>query len=260
MKLSAHLGFQFNEVPFLQRFAAAAKAGYKGIEFPSPYSHDPAVLKRELDRYGLHLVQIAAPMGNARAGEKGMTPFPDRVEEYKQSIQTALKTALDLRCPRIHVMAGIVAQEADASWDVYVANLRAAVELFSDSGITTLVEIMSPRGMPNFYLSSFKMAERLFNEIADPNLRALVDTYHVASLDLDVVATLKKWLPKTGHIQIADYPGRNEPGTGTLPFDAIFDTIAASGYDQWIGCEYHPLDDTVNGLRYLATYLPDDES
>ncbi|SAL74065.1 hydroxypyruvate isomerase [Caballeronia udeis] len=259
MKLSAHLGFQFNEVPFLARFADAAKAGYKGVEFPSPYNHDPAVLKEELDRNGLHLVQIAAPMGNSQAGDKGMTPFPVRVEEYKRSIQTALNNAVYLGCPRIHVMAGIVAREADASWAVYVANLRAAVELFSASGITTLVEVMSPRGMPNFYLSSFELAERLFNEITDPNLQVLIDTYHVASLGLDVVATLKEWLPKTGHIQIADYPDRHEPGTGSLPFGAIFNAVAAFGYDQWIGCEYHPLGDTVSGLRYLAPYLANSE-
>lgn len=259
MKLSAHLGFQFNEVPFLERFAAAAKAGYTGVEFPSPYDYAPAVLRDALDRHGLHLVQTAAPMGNSKAGEKGITPFPLRIEEYKHSIQTALDSALALGCPRIHVMAGIVASEASASWPVYVANLRAAVDLFAASGITTLVEVMSPRGMPNYYLSSFDLVDRLFNEITNPAFQLLVDTFHVAALGENVVETLKKWLPRTGHIQIADYPGRHEPGTGLLPFDAIFDTLAASGYDQWVGCEYHPLGDTVSGLHYLAPYLPNSE-
>lgn len=259
MKLSAHLGFQFTELPFIDRFAAAAEAGFTGVEFPSPYDYDPTVLRDVMDRHGLHLVQIAAPMGNSKAGEKGMTPFPFRIEEYTRSIQTALDSALALGCPRIHVMAGIVAREASASWPVYVANLRAAVDLFSASGVTTLVEVMSPRGMPNYYLSSFDLADRLFNEITNPCLQVLFDTFHVAALGHDVVKTLEEWLPRTGHIQIADYPGRHEPGTGSLPFDTVFDTLAASGYDQWVGCEYHPLGDTVTGLHHLAAYLPNKE-
>lgn len=260
MKLSAHLGFQFTEVPFIERFASAARAGFTGVEFPCPYDHALPVLKEQLDRHGLHLVQFSAPAGDAKAGEKGLAPFASRIDEYRQGIETALEYALYLGCPKIHVMAGIVTRDSNAEWDVYVANIRAAVERFAEAGITTLVEMMSPLGMPDFYLSSFERVERLFNEITNPDLQLLVDTFHVSALGHDVVTTLEEWLPKTGHIQIADYPGRHEPGTGSLPFEKIFETLQRMGYPQWVGCEYHPLGDTVVGLECLSPYLTSPES
>ncbi|WP_213989262.1 TIM barrel protein [Sodalis sp. dw_96] len=255
MKLSAHLGFQFNEVPFLERFELAAQAGYQGVEFPAPYGHDPAILKKLLDQNGLQLVQISAPMGTAAAGEKGIAAFPERRQEFLDGLKLARDTSLTLGCPRIHVMAGIVTTVRGASLHTYLENIQAAVALFAADGIRTLVEVFSPQEVPGYYLSSFELAEMVFAAIADDHLEFLFDTYHAAALAPDPVALLKHWLPRTGHVQISDFPGRHEPGTGTLPFPEIFAELAARGYDHWIGCEYRPIGDTLSGLKYLAPYL-----
>ncbi|RAR55377.1 hydroxypyruvate isomerase [Paraburkholderia unamae] len=255
MKLSAHLGFQFNEVSFLDRFELAARCGYRAVEFPSPYGHDLGVLKRLLDEQNLQLVQIGAPMGNSAAGEKGLASFPGRRKEYRDSLDIARDAALSLGCPRIHVMSGVVTEGADANWDVYVENLQTAVEVFGSVGIKTLVEVMSPQEVPGYFMSSFDQAEALFAAIPDRNLEFLFDTYHAAALVDDSLALLERWLPRAGHIQISDFPGRHEPGTGTLPFQQIFAQLASRGYQQYVGCEYRPLNDTLSGLSYLEPYL-----
>jgi hydroxypyruvate isomerase len=255
MKLSAHLGFQFNEVPFLERFALAAQCGYRAVEFPAPYGYDLAVLKRLLTEHGLQLVQIGTPMGNVSQKEKGMAAFPSRRAEYLESLEAALSAALALDCPRIHVMAGVITDTADASWNTYVENVGVAVEKFSAAGIDTLIELMSPGEVPGYVVSTFEHADKLFTAIPDRRLQFLFDTYHAAALDTDVAALLARWLPRTGHIQISDFPGRHEPGTGSLPFPELFRLIDASGYRGWVGCEYRPQSDTISGLAFLKQYL-----
>jgi len=255
MKLSAHLGFQFNEVQFVDRFEAAAHCGYRAVEFPSPYGFAEGVLRGLLDAYDLQLVQIGAPMGHAAAGEKGMAALPGRREEYLDSLVVARDTALSLACPRVHVMAGVMTGGGEADWGAYVDNVHAAVELFGSAGIKTLVEVMSPQEVPGYFMSSFEQAEALFAAIVDPNLELLFDTYHAAVLARDPVALLAQWWPRIGHVQIADFPGRHEPGTGTLPFDRIFEQLASRDYRQWVGCEYRPLHDTASGLKYFERHL-----
>ncbi|MCX4163178.1 MULTISPECIES: hydroxypyruvate isomerase family protein [Paraburkholderia] len=255
MKLSAHLGFQFNEVPFYDRFELAARCGYHAVEFPSPYGHETAKLKNLLVSNGLKLVQIAAPMGDSAANEKGIAAFPGRREEFLAGLVTARDTALALDCPRIHVMAGVVRFDTDESWVTYVENVREAVDIFAAASIKTIVEVMSPLETPGYFMSSFELADKLFAAIPTNSLEFLFDTYHAAALSGDVVGLLKRWLPRLGHIQISDHPGRHEPGTGTLPFPEVFAELQRHGYSQWLGCEYRPLHDTVSGLKYLKPYL-----
>ncbi|MBN3754775.1 TIM barrel protein [Paraburkholderia sp. Tr-20389] len=255
MKLSAHLGYQFNEVPFLERFELAARYGYRAVEFPAPYGYAVSVLKNLMDAHELKLVQISAPMGNTAAGEKGIASFAGRRDEFVASVSIAREAALALGCPRVHIMAGVRTDDAAGNWDAYVENLQRAVETFSSVGIKTLVEVMSPQEVPGYLMSSFEQAEALFSAIPNRNLELLFDTYHAAVLEPDLLATLEHWLPRIGHIQISDFPGRHEPGTGALPFDQIFSRLKACGYQHWVGCEYRPLCDTVGGLRYLAAYL-----
>jgi 2-dehydrotetronate isomerase len=255
MKLSAHLGFQFNEVPFLERFALAARSGYRAVEFPSPYLYDVAVLQRALDDHDLKLVQISAPMGDAAKNEKGIAAFSSRRAEFLAGLDKALETACALDCSRIHVMSGIATDTQIASWEIYVENIRTAVEKFAEEGIDTLIEVFSPAEVPGYFMSSFELADQLFASVKHERLRFLFDTYHAAALGFDVAALLERWLPLTGHIQISDFPGRNEPGTGALPFTRLFRQIDASGYDGFVGCEYRPKTDTLSGLVNLRDYL-----
>ncbi|GAB7534984.1 hydroxypyruvate isomerase family protein [Burkholderia sp. 3C] len=254
MKLSAHLGFQFNEVPFLGRFAAAAQAGYRYVEFPAPYDYDIAVLRELLARNQLEVVQICTPMGSGLK-EKGLAALSERCREFREGVDIAREAALALNSPRVHVMAGVVTNETDANWRTYVENVRIAVQTFGAVGLKTLVEVMSPAEVPGYYMSSYELAASLFELVDDPRLELLFDTYHAASITGDTVTTLKAWLPRIGHIQISDFPGRHEPGSGSLPFDEILSVLEESDYRNWLGCEYRPKADTVAGLRSLPPNL-----
>ncbi|HDR9872811.1 TPA: isomerase [Burkholderia cenocepacia] len=256
MNLSAHLGYQFTEVPFSERFALAARSGYRAVEFPSPYAFDASGLDDLLGQHRLQLVQFGTPMGAPENGDKGTAALKARRTEFEEGLERALEMAIRLRCPRIHVMAGIVRADADADWDVYVENVRRAVNMFAAHDIATLIEVMSPQEVPGYFMSSFEQAEALFDAIPDRNLQFLFDTYHAAVLTGDAAGSLQRWLHRTGHIQISDFPGRHEPGTGTLPFKDMFDLLSASQYTGWLGCEYRPQTTTIEGLVHLQAYLP----
>jgi 2-dehydrotetronate isomerase len=255
MKLSAHIGYQFTEAPFLERFALAARAGYRAVEFPVPYAYEVDVLKAMLQEHQLELAQISAPAGLPDKGEKGLAALSGRGADFQHSLEAAVGYAVALRCPRVHIMAGTAGGTFAADWQTYVGNMRLAVQTLSSEGIATLAEIMSPGEVPGYYLSSFELAEALFDAIPDANLQCLFDTYHAAALTKDVPGLLRHWLPRTGHIQISDFPGRHEPGTGELPFDQLYEQIDASGYDGWVGCEYRPATTTAEGLVHLRRYL-----
>lgn len=255
MKLSAHLGYQFTEYPFLERFAAAAHAGFTAVEFPSPYGFGIDAIKSRLEGHALELVQIATPSGSGGPDGKGVAALVGREADFLEGISTALEYAQALDCSRIHVMAGIAGPDAHIDFEVYVANIARAAGHFAEHGMTALVEVMSPSTVPGYVLSSFALAKELFNSVANPALQLLFDTYHAAVLEEDVLSLLNQWLPKVGHIQISDFPGRHEPGTGTLPFRQIFSDIDAAHFQGWVGCEYQPLKSTEEGLCYLRPYL-----
>jgi 2-dehydrotetronate isomerase len=255
MKLSAHLGYQFTEYLFLDRFAAAAHAGYTAVEFPSPYLYEISAIKSLLEANALELVQIGTPTGTRDAHEKGLAALKGRETEFMEGVSVALSYARALNCPSIHVMAGIERPDVDVDLRLYVANVTSAVDHLAEHGIKTLVEVMSPSAVPGYVLSSFDLAKRLFESVANPSLQLLFDTYHAAVLHGDVVSLLNEWMPKIGHIQISDFPGRHEPGTGDLPFQQIFNDIDAARYTGWVGCEYHPRTTTADSLLHLRPYL-----
>jgi len=255
IKLCAHLGYQFNEVPFLARFEQAAAAGYRAVEFPMPYAYDCAALKALLRRYDLSIVQFAAPMGDTSHGEKGYASFAGREPEFRASLIKAIDYGRALDCQMIHPMAGVVTASDRADWLTYVENVRYAVKVLSEHGMTAIVEVMSPGELPGYFLSRYELAEALFSAVSSPNLKILFDVYHAQALTGDAEAALDQWKGRIGHVQVADFPGRHEPGTGNLDFAAIFARLERSGYDGWVGCEYRPQTTTQDGLRYLGKYL-----
>lgn len=255
MKMSAHLGYLFTEVPFLERFALAACAGYRAVEFPSPYGYDVRVLEALLKEHRLELVQIAAPAGIAEKYEKGLAALAGRQADFLRSLDRAAEYAIGLQCQRVHIMAGTAQASVQADWHTYVENMRIGVEILSRENITALAEVMSPGEVPDYYLSSFDLAEELFDAIPNSNLQLLFDTYHAAALTHDVPGLLGRWSPRIGHIQISDFPGRHEPGTGAIPFKELFRQLDEAGYKGWIGCEYRPATTTDEGLAYLRPYL-----
>lgn len=257
IRLCAHLGYQFNEVPFLERFECAAAAGYRAVEFPVPYAYDSGVLADRLARFDLSLVQFAAPMGDTSQGEKGLGALSGRETAFRTSLAQAVHYAQALRCRHIHPMAGVTSETARLDWSTYVANLRFAVACLAEQGMTTLVEVMSEGEVPGYFLSSYERAQALFDAVADPHLTLIFDTYHAQALTGDVKGELMRWAGRIGHVQVSDFPGRHEPGTGMLDFDALFAQLEQSGYDGWVGCEYRPETTTQAGLRYLGKYLTD---
>jgi hydroxypyruvate isomerase len=253
IKLCAHLGYQFGEVSFLERFALAAAAGYRAVEIPAPYAFDVDMLAEHLERFDLTLVQIGTPTGAVH--EKGLAALPRRESEFRKGLAEAIRYARALGCSRVHPMAGLENGTPAANWGTYVSNMKLAVDLLGEEGITTLVEVMSPGAVPDYFMSSYTRARELFDAVADPRLTLLFDTYHAQVLTGDAPAELARWIGRIGHIQIADHPGRHEPGTGELDFPAMFASLEHAGYAGWLGCEYRPETTTAEGLRYLAPYL-----
>lgn len=254
VKLSAHLGYQFTEVPFLDRFALAAAAGYSAVEFPAPYAYEPAQLANLLKKHGLTMVQFSTPSG--KNGEKGIAALPHREAEFKESLDTALRYAEALDCKLIHPMSGATSPDSAApNWTTYQRNMQVAARHFADSGVDMLVEVISPATVPGYYMGDFDRCAALLDSLGDTPTHLLFDTYHAQTLTGDMLNCLAQWLPRTRHIQIADHPGRHEPGTGELNFPALFTLLEQAGYKGWVGCEYHPKESTQESLASLAPYL-----
>lgn len=255
LKLSAHLGYQFTESPFLERFALAAQAGYKAVEFPAPYAYDSNRLRDLLKEHDLVMVQFSVPMG--KNNEKGLAALEIRSQEFRDHLQSALSYAKSLNCQLVHPMSGsrVGIPFNSANWRTYCNNIEFAAKTLADAGIEMLIEVISPSTVPGYYMSSYDLFEALLDRLNGTPARLLFDTYHAQSLTGDMLGCLEKWLPHIGHIQIADYPGRHEPGTGSLDFDSFFETLKRSAYGGWIGCEYLPETTTACSLFRLAPYL-----
>lgn len=255
LKLSAHLGYQFTETPFFERFAQAAQAGYRAIEFPAPYPYDSGHLRDLLDEHGLVMAQFSMPMGGDK--EKGIAALEFRNEEFREHLKIALSYAKALDCSLIHPMAGSRAGVLyqSANWQTYCANIEYAAKTFADAGVETLIEVISPFTVPGYYMSSYDLYEALLERLDGTPASLLFDTYHSQNLTGDMQGCLEKWMPHIGHIQIADCPGRHEPGTGALDFNMFFETLERNVYSGWIGCEYVPETTTSQGLHRLARYL-----
>ena len=255
-KFAANLSMQFTEVDFLDRFKAAAKAGYKGVEFLFPYAFAKEELAARLGEAGLQQVLFNMPPGDWAKGERGLACLPDRVGEFQAAVGTAIDYAKTLKCPRLHAMAGI--RPAGVAEDVlratYVANLKFAAAETAKAGIMLVIEAINLRDMPGFYLNYSKQAFDILAEVGAPNLKFQYDIYHMQRMEGELANTIKANVDKIGHMQLADTPGRHEPGTGEINYPFLFKAIDEAAYDGWIGCEYVPAAATEAGLGWFAPY------
>lgn len=255
-RYSAHIGYLFSELGFEQRFRAARDWGFAGVENPSPYGTPARDVARWLDNEGLHYVQFGLPAGDASKGEKGLAALPDRVDEFYSSVSIGLDYAGAIGCTKVHAMAGVIGPEQshEAAWAVYLENLAYAADAAGRADITILVEPMSPGAVPHYLLDSPARAAAAIAAIGRPNVRLLLDIFHTAYCGLDVPAAIRQYGPLIGHVHLADFPGRHEPGSGSIDFEAVYQALADIGYDGFLGCEYTPLGQTEAGLGWLARH------
>ncbi len=252
-KFAANLSMMFNEVPFLDRFEAAAGAGFKGVEFLFPYEFPPEAIEEKLRRYGIEIVLFNMPPGNWAAGERGITSIPGREEEFREGVEKALLYATRLGVPRLHAMAGIPPATADraACRETLIANLRYAAEQLATHGITLLLEAINSRDMPGFFVNTQAESFDIVSTVGAPNLKMQMDLYHMQVMEGDLAKKLEKYASLCGHIQIAGAPERNEPDTGEIRYEYLYKKLDAMGYAGWLGCEYRPAAKTVDGLGWF---------
>lgn len=252
-RFAANLTMLFNERPFLDRFAAAADAGFRAVEFLFPYDHPAEAVRKAADAAGVQIVLFNMPPGDWAAGERGIAAFPDRAEEFSRAVATALDYAAVLSVPRLHLMAGVA--PADAT---HLARYRDAIseaaERAAPLGIDILLEPLNGRDVPGYLLADFAMAAAEIARLQRPNVKLQFDIYHRQIMHGDVLTALKEMLSIIGHIQTASVPARNEPGTGELNDARIFEWLDEIGYQGHIGCEYRPLSSTEAGLGWIAPW------
>ena len=252
-RLSGHCGFLFTELPLSERFAAAARAGFRAVEHPNLFATPAREVAGWLERAGVPLVQTGFPAGDAAKGEKGFAALPDRVEHYRATIEPTLDYVQELGCHMVHPMAGVqpmgVAQ--DRLWATYLENLAFAADAAARRGMTVIVEPIGPGSIANYVIDDPLLAVQAIRDIARDNVKLLFDAYHCACLGHDPAALIRDHAALIAHVQIADDPGRHEPGTGTIAFGPIFSALDAVGYRGLVGCEYHPATTTEAGLGWM---------
>ncbi|MEX8521012.1 MAG: 2-oxo-tetronate isomerase [Leptothrix sp. (in: b-proteobacteria)] len=255
-RFAANLSFLYTELPFLDRFAAAAADGFKAVEYLFPYEHPPEVLAELLHRHGLVQALFNLPPGDWAAGERGLATLPGREAEFAAGVEQALVYAQALRCQRLHAMAGIVPAgvDAEALRATYVGNLRAAAARLAPFGITLLIEPINTRDMPGYYLNYQQQAHELVAEVGAANLQVQMDIYHCQIMEGDVSTKLRRHLAGIGHVQIASVPLRQEPGSGELDDRYLFRLLDELGYQGFLGCEYRPRAGSSAGLDWFAAW------
>jgi len=263
-RFAANLSMLYNDVDFLDRFAAAARDGFQAVEYLFPYAYTPEQLAALLRQHGLQQVLFNAPPGDWDAGERGIACLPGREAEFREGIARAITYAQALQCPRIHVMAGLVPPDVDPATvrATYVANVRYAAEQAAAHGIQILLEPINGRDMPGFFLSRQDQAHALVAEIGATNVKVQMDLYHCQIVEGDLAMKIRQYLPtgNVGHFQIAGVPERHEPDVGEVHYPYLFQLLDTLGYDGWIGCEYKPARGaaphaTRDGLGWLQPWL-----
>ena len=255
-KFSANLSFLYPELPFLERFAAAAADGFRAVEYAVPYVASAEELAALNARHGLDQVLFNLPAGDWDGGERGIACHPDRVDEFRAGVDVALRYARMLGCPRVNCLAGIVPPGVapERLETTFVANLGYAAPRFAAAGGELLIEPINPRDIPGFYLTTARHAERLLDAVGSDNLKIQYDIYHQQVTAGDLIPTYERLLHRIGHIQIADTPGRHEPGSGEINYRFVLAELDRLGYAGWVGCEYRPLAGTSAGLSWMAPY------
>ena len=241
LKFAANLSFLFATVPFFERFELAKQAGFQGCEFLFPYDYYVDEISLWRQNASIKQVLFNAPPGNWSAGERGFGALVGRQDEFRRSIQDVLSYAQALECKNIHVMAGRTGQGEVSNRDVFCENLRFACSKCADAGLTVLIEPINPVDMPGYALTDPDVAMQIIEDVARPNLKLQYDCYHAAMLGRNIEKDLHRFKAALGHIQIAGFPDRNEPNSGTLDYSPIFKCLNDIEYNGWVGCEYHPL-------------------
>jgi len=251
-RFAANLSMMFNELPFLDRFAAAAKAGFKGVEFLFPYEHPAKEIRQRLDDNGLTLALFNMPPGDWSKGERGLASLPGRQGEFRDGVNQALDYAAALRGTLVHCMAGIVPSgvpQATAA-SLYAANLAWATERAMAAGVKLVIEPINHRDMPGYFLNTQAQGAAVVEAIGRDRLGLQFDVYHVQTAEGDITKRMEQHMPLIAHMQIADVPARNEPGTGEIGWAFVFRRMDQLGYRGWVGCEYRPAGETLAGLAW----------
>jgi len=252
-KFAANLTMLFNEHEFLDRFEAAAKAGFEAVEFLFPYAWPVAELQQRLKTHGLKLVLHNLPAGNWEAGDRGIACDPARVEEFRAGVARGIEYGTALGVPHLNCLAGKAPAGVDAAVlrSTFVANLRYAAAELKKAGLKLLIEPVNRFDIPGFYLNTTAQALAVLDEVGADNAYVQYDIYHAQRMEGELANTMSAQLARIGHIQLADNPGRNEPGTGEINYAFLFRHLDRIGYKGWIGCEYKPATRTEDGLGWI---------
>jgi hydroxypyruvate isomerase len=257
-RFAANLSMMYTEVPFLDRFAAAARDGFDAVEYLFPYEHAPRDIAARLQDHGLTQALFNLPPGDWAAGERGMACLPGREAQFREGVDLALEFATALKCPRIHLMAGLAPADADRAKlrATYVANLGWAAKQAASAGVDVLIEPINTRDIPRFFLNRQDEAHAIVSEVGAPNLKVQMDLYHCQIVEGDLAKKIELYLPtgRIGHFQIAGVPERHEPDLGEVNYPYLFELIDALGYTGHIGCEYRPKAGTSAGLGWLHSH------
>ncbi|HVW91051.1 MAG TPA: 2-oxo-tetronate isomerase [Devosia sp.] len=252
LRFAANLSMLYPELGFLDRFGAAAADGFTGVEYLGPYAEAPEAIADRLGQHGLTQVLFNLPSGDWGGGERGLAALPDRVEEFRRGVAEAIRYAGVLGCRQVNCLAGVPKGVApETAEETLVENLRYAAPRLADAGIRLLLEPINPHDIPGFFVNSTAHALRIFERADEDNLYLQYDFYHMQRVQGELVANFLKLQSRIAHVQIADNPGRNEPGTGEINYPFIFAALEKAGYDGWVGAEYRPAGGTSQGLGWL---------
>ena len=256
LNFCANLSMLFNEVKFIDKFKLASKNGFKGIEYLFPYDYSKSDIKDQLSDNNLSQILFDFPAGNFAEVERGIAIFPERKNEFREGVHKAIDYATFLNCERLTVLVGI----ADGKYtteqynETLIENLLYAADQVKNTNITILVEALNTIDAPNYFVSSTSHCKEIIKAVNLQSVKIQYDIYHMQIMEGDIIRTFENNFDKIGHIQIADNPGRNEPGTGELNYKKIFEYLNNSDYDGWIGCEYAPKNNTLESLKWVREY------
>jgi hydroxypyruvate isomerase len=255
-KFAANLSMMFQDIGFLDRFDAAARAGFKGVEFLFPYDHPPEVIAEALERNRLTLTLFNTVPGDWNGGERGLAALPGREQEFRDGVDKAITYAKAAKCPLLHTMAGLWPEGRDKAEGeaVYIDNLRWAADRMAGAGLTALIEPINTRDIPGYFLNYSYQALSIIERVGRPNLKLQFDLYHAQIMEGDLAPKIRALAPYYPHVQIAGTPGRHEPDVGEVNYQFLFDLFDEIGFQGWIGCEYRPKGNTVAGLGWAKKY------
>ncbi len=255
-RFAANLTMLFNEVPFLERFALAKAGGFRAVEFLFPYDCDAQAIKSALDNNALKLVLHNLPAGDWNGGERGIACLPDRVAEFRSGVARAIEYATILGVPQLNCLAGKAPTGVDPKvlHDIFVANLQYAASELKKAGLVLLIEPINTFDIPGFYLSKTEQGIAILDAVGADNAFLQYDIYHAQRMEGELANTIQKHFNRIAHIQLADNPGRNEPGTGEINYEYLFALLDRLNYSGYIGCEYKPMKTTEAGLGWMGQY------